>query len=95
MNRQQAELPRKVGPLSSDACGCVMSARFMATALLGSGIYYGWRWLSGDASLTHTGLIILGWAFGAALVGKLFGMAAHRQRTRMPRHLQSILRGGR
>jgi hypothetical protein len=93
MNR---ELPRKVPrPLSSDACGCVMSARFMAAALIGSGIYYGWRWLLSDASLAHAGLIILSWAFGAALVGKLFGMAAHRLRTRMPRNFQSVRRGGR
>lgn len=66
--------------LSNDACGCATSARFMAVALVAAGFYYGWQWHVGRLSVGHSALAVLGWAFLAALVGKLIGIAAHRMR---------------
>ena len=89
MNSPQANHPHKARVPPGDSCGCAMSARFMAAALVGSSMWYGWRWYLGEASLGHTGLAILGWAFGAAFVGKLVGMAAYRLRASRPRRLRS------
>lgn len=83
MNGSQAPRQRTTGSaISSDSCGCAMSARFMAVALIGAGAYYGWQWHLGGRSLLHTALAVIAWAFGAALVGKLTGIAAHRMQLR-------------
>lgn len=83
MNGSRAPLQQTTRrAMSSDSCGCAMSARFMAVALVGAGAYYGWQWHLGERSLLHTGLAVIAWAFGAALAGKLTGITAHRMQLR-------------
>ena len=63
-----------------DACGCAMSARFLATALLISTVWYGWQWQSSGLSLGAMLLRILVWSVLAAFAGKVVGIAASRSR---------------
>jgi hypothetical protein len=75
--------PSASGKLASDSCGCAMSARFLGVTLVASILWFGWRWH--EYSLAHAGVRILIFAFAAAILGKLVGIAAYRLRTRQLR----------
>lgn len=62
-----------------DACGCAMGARFLLAGLVLAGVWYGWHWSSPWGFTWH----VLAWSAGAALTGKIFGMATARQRRRV------------
>jgi len=61
-----------------DACGCAMSARFLAAAQLISMVWYGWRWHSSGLSLGDMLLWILVWSVLASFAGKIVGIAASK-----------------
>jgi hypothetical protein len=65
-------------PNRKDACGCAMSARFLAAALVISAVWYGWRWQSSGLSLGAMLLWILVWSVLASLAGKIVGIAASK-----------------
>lgn len=65
---------------TADSCGCALSARFLAIALVTSGCYYGWQFssdgLSPGNALARVALI----TFVAAAVGKVIGIMRYRWR---------------
>jgi hypothetical protein len=68
-----------------DSCGCAMSARFVAVALIASAAWYAWHWHSATPSIGGAVLRVLAWAFVAAGVGKILGIVQFRTRSRRPR----------
>lgn len=53
-----------------------MGARFLLAGLILAGAWYGWHWTSPWGFTWH----VLAWSAGAAVAGKIFGMAAARLR---------------
>jgi hypothetical protein len=63
---------------SGDSCGCAMGARFLGVTLVASIVWFGWHWR--ERSLSRAGIQILVFAFAAAILGKLVGIAFYRLR---------------
>jgi hypothetical protein len=67
-----------------DSCGCALSAKFLAVALLASGAYYGWQFSKNELSLGGLGGRVALVTFVAAGVGKVIGIFRHRWRGKAP-----------
>jgi len=67
---------------ASDSCGCAMSARFLAVALLAAIAWYAWHWRSLSLSVWALALRTLLWMFFAGTVGKVIGILVFRTRAR-------------
>jgi hypothetical protein len=60
---------------AGDGCGCAMSARFIATALITTSIWYGLHWHEYQLGVWGFALRLILWSPGAGLVGKIVGIA--------------------
>jgi len=66
------------GRNARDSCGCAMGARFLAVALTGSSIWYGWQWQLSALSTGAALVRVLAVSFLASGVGKVFGIVRSR-----------------
>jgi hypothetical protein len=71
---------RKAKGMPVDSCGCAMSAKFLAVGLVASVAWYAWRWSTAGSTLSRAALHVALYAFGAAMVGKVVGLAIARKR---------------
>jgi hypothetical protein len=65
-----------------DSCGCAMGARFLATGLASSTLWYAWQWCFASLSLRGALLRVLAWSVVASIVGKTLGILLFRLRAR-------------
>jgi hypothetical protein len=77
---EAGEIERHLTKSRGDSCGCALSAKFMVVALAISGIYYGWRFATGDLSSPRLVSRVFLVTFVAAGIGKVIGILRHRRR---------------